>query len=263
MQLDSFTRSGREAKPVISDLASSLRFEEPEAEVTVRHTPLSWRLAVSRSAAVAEGDFDPMLDAPLWGEDARCESNHTVYRLADGSEVGALELRDEVARRDGREREAANYSRRDEIAAWLEQKRRTEGDQHRSDGDYWGAGPVAEKRWLDAQIAQLRIDARELMADGRRKGFRVTSSDPQVQAIARQAQSLRHRHNFKRYVEALKCDPEAGGEDFAEAFEKAQAWRREHRLSYAKATEQLARVHRRRWYSDPKWVGVEGLIATA
>jgi hypothetical protein len=145
----------------------------------------------------------------------------------------------------------------------VEAKRRESGDQARVSGDYWGAGPDAEKRWLDARIAQLRVDARELIRDGRRKGHRVDPlSDAQVQAIRRQAESLRHRHNFKRHVEALACDPQKGGADFQEALERAQAWRRKEGLSYAQATEQLAKVHQLRWIKgDENWVGVEGLIA--
>jgi hypothetical protein len=190
------------------------------------------------------------------------ESDIVVW-VEQRQEYRLLQDGEEVDRQDAREAAEARWCRRDEIDAWVEAKRRTEGDQSRVDGDYWGAGPVAEKRWLDAQIAQLRIEARELVADGRRKGFKVNPlTDPQVAAIARQARSLRWRHNFKRYVEALKCDPEQGGADFAEQFEKAQAWRREQRLSYEKATVRLAQIHRRRWIKgDENWIGVEGLIA--
>lgn len=178
------------------------------------------------------------------------------------AETAELECRRTSVESVTQDRSLSRWLRRDELEERREAKRRTEGDQHRVEGDYWGAGPAAEKRWLDAALGQLRVEARELMRDGRSKGFRVTKDDPQVQALARQAASLRHRHNFKRYVEALKCDPEQGGSDFAEAFEAAQRWRKVSKLSYAAATTKLKAVHERRWITGAEgWIGVEGLIA--
>lgn len=147
-------------------------------------------------------------------------------------------------------------------------------------GDYWGAGPDAEKRWLDAQIAQLRIEYHEVLMARCRQLTENLRSVPvsmrsayvarasriaQLAAIRRQAESLRHRHNFKRYVEALYCDAELAGKDFAAQYAKVNSKRKAARLSYSAAVQALAGTVAERndaaLMGEREWTAVEGLIA--
>lgn len=244
-------RDGEIAGGWADDDESLIGSDEPVAA-------LAYLDALESPAVVRAGEgFEPELveedDRDSWLEDARTLAQ-------DRAQIAWLlrDVREEQAEARARRRTAADK--------WLERGGETVV-KPRVVGDYWGAGPDAEKRWLDAQIAQLRIDARELLDDAERKGWsrKAARSSAQFQAIARQAESLRHRHNYKRYVEALYCDAELAGKDFAAKLTKVDAKRRAAKLSYAKAVEALAgQVEARNaeaLMGEREWVGVEGLIA--
>ena len=131
-------------------------------------------------------------------------------------------------------------------------------------------GVQGEHAWTLEVLAQLRTD----WATMRRRAMRVrgcsaseAAADPQVEAIARHATSMRHRFNYRRYIAALASthlDPQ-DGEDrgsliYAQQLALVEAWRKTTKRSYAEACEVLAR---RVNGTTDRWLGVEGLISAA
>jgi hypothetical protein len=202
----------------------------------------------------------------------------TLYGREDRKQDDSTTVIPEIVARDIAEvaycqRFDAEIIREQQIATETGQPLKVTGDhwvgttRQRSKGIRTGnvtlhtTGAVAEKAWLDATISQLRINYRELARDAMAKtGKSNVSEFAQLIAIQRQAAALRHRHNYRRFVEALGTDPAADDqhEAFNEAYAKAETWRRSHGYSFEAATRQL-KQHTEK--ITDRWVGVEGLIA--
>lgn len=231
-------------------------FTDPESEgYSIRWAMIHHETGIREDEVSAD---DPW----AWNLPSAMHATVTPWQLAQGRNDLAWFLRDE--REIDREKLVARLNDAPLKVTgdhWIGSSRQRSKGVRTGNVTLHTTGAIAEKAWLDAQIAQLRIDYRDLARDAQRKtGRREVRGFAQLAAIERQVASMRHRHNFRRYVEALGTDPLADDRkaDFDAALAKFDERRRAANLSYEKANAKLAE---RVASTSDRWIGVEGLIA--